>query len=121
MRRTIQKMEVNDIETTVAHYGDVMTFLVTDQIGESNLTILCDLVLVGSTPNSEPLDQMQWNEQSQAYELPYDSTQFGSSASELIAVFSCDMRDEVGNIANGFCSNSSRSDFESAEGDIFRR
>lgn len=93
------KMEVNDIETTVAHYGDVMNFLVTDQIGESNLTILCNTVLLGA-PNSEPLDQMQWNEQSQAYELSYDSTQFGNSASELIVVFSCNMRDEVGNIAN---------------------
>jgi len=94
------KMEVNGYETTEAHYGDVMTFLVTDQIGESNLTILCDFVLVGTTPNSEPLDQMQWNEQNQAYELQYDSTQFGNSASELIGDFSCDMLDEVGNVAD---------------------
>ncbi len=94
------KMEVDGTETNVAQYGDMMTFLVTEQIGQSNLTILCQLVLAGASPNSGTQDQMQWDEQNQAYELQYDSTQFGSSASEIFVVFSCDMQDEVGNMAN---------------------
>ncbi|MCH2348918.1 MAG: hypothetical protein MK233_03240, partial [Candidatus Poseidoniales archaeon] len=92
-------MEVDGVETTEARHGDMLIFLVTDQIGEQNLTILCLLELSGQNSTAAP-DQMQWSAQRQAYQLQYDSAQYASPGSQTLLDFSCDMQDDSGNSAN---------------------
>ena len=93
------KMEVDGAETTDARYGDMLTFWVTDQIGEQDLTIMCQLVQSGQNSTTAP-NQMVWDEQNQAYHLQYDSAQYASSGSETLLDFSCDMQDAFGNSAS---------------------
>ena len=93
------KMEVDGVETTVARHGDMLIFLVTDRIGEQNLTILCLLELSGQNSTAAP-DQMQWSAQRHAYQLQYDSAQYASPGTQTLLDFSCDMQDDSGNSAN---------------------
>ena len=94
------KMEVDGVETTVARHGDMLTFLVTDQIGEQNLTILCKLVQSGQNSTSDPGRTMQWTGQRQAYLLSYDTELYATPGTETQLDFSCDMQDAAGNFAN---------------------
>ncbi len=91
-------MEVNGVETTEARHTDMLNFWVTDQIGEPDLIILC-LITSGGQNITAP-GQMQWQEQQQAYQYQFDSSQLASSSLVTLLNFSCDIQDADGNIAN---------------------
>ena len=91
-------LEVSGSETTRAGYGDLLSFFVSDQIGETNLLINCTLAAFGITPSNGGMMYYDWL--LNVYRIDFDSSLVANAANETILEFRCEMMDNQTNIAN---------------------